>query len=450
MADYGLLTDGFAPKTLPVIHEGLQAAVRAVYGASFNVGDRSIAGQFIGILAEALALVWEMGEAVNSSQDSDKATGAGLDAICALTGTFREAASFSIVSLTLTGTNTTNVPQLSQTRTASTQDVFETLASATIALATAWAATTAYVVGDRRRNGVTQRIYRCITAGTSAGSGGPTTTAFDITDGTVHWRYLGDGEGYIDVDALATKTGPIVAISGDIIQIVSAISGWAGVINILDATPGRDEATDAELRVARETELAGAGTSPADAIRADIVKLDGVTTTRVFVNNTDSTDADGMPPHSVEVLVQGGTSQDIFDQLFNSVAAGIATYGNQTGTVTDSQGSSHTVKFSRPVEVPIYADVFVTKESATYEGDTAVKTAIAELDEGDDAVGRDAVSSRISAAVFADVTGVLDVTLVEIGTAPNPTTSTTIAISTRQLATYDTSRVTVTAVNGTP
>lgn len=54
--------------------------------------------------------------------------------------------------------------------------------------ATAWGATTAYVVGDRVVN--SSKIYRCITAGTSAGSGGPTTTNLDITDGTVHWQYI--------------------------------------------------------------------------------------------------------------------------------------------------------------------------------------------------------------------------------------------------------------------
>lgn len=52
----------------------------------------------------------------------------------------------------------------------------------------AWAISTAYTLGQIRTNG--GNVYECITAGTSAGSGGPTTTASDITDGTVHWRYL--------------------------------------------------------------------------------------------------------------------------------------------------------------------------------------------------------------------------------------------------------------------
>jgi len=54
--------------------------------------------------------------------------------------------------------------------------------------AAAWAATTAYTVGVYVTN--SSNIYRCITAGTSAGSGGPTGTTSDITDGTAHWKYV--------------------------------------------------------------------------------------------------------------------------------------------------------------------------------------------------------------------------------------------------------------------
>lgn len=53
-----------------------------------------------------------------------------------------------------------------------------------------WQATHAYTVGQRVTNGSPKKLYVCITAGTSAGAGGPTTTAADITDGTVHWRYV--------------------------------------------------------------------------------------------------------------------------------------------------------------------------------------------------------------------------------------------------------------------
>lgn len=52
----------------------------------------------------------------------------------------------------------------------------------------AWASSTAYVVGQKVKN--SGNIYICITAGTSAGSGGPSTTSSDITDNTAHWKYL--------------------------------------------------------------------------------------------------------------------------------------------------------------------------------------------------------------------------------------------------------------------
>ncbi len=52
----------------------------------------------------------------------------------------------------------------------------------------AWAISTAYTVGQRRVNG--GNLYEVITAGTSAGSGGPSGTGSDITDGTVHWKYV--------------------------------------------------------------------------------------------------------------------------------------------------------------------------------------------------------------------------------------------------------------------
>jgi len=53
-----------------------------------------------------------------------------------------------------------------------------------------WQPSTAYAVGDLVSND-TFKIYKCITAGTSAGSGGPTGANQDITDNTVHWAYYG-------------------------------------------------------------------------------------------------------------------------------------------------------------------------------------------------------------------------------------------------------------------
>jgi len=55
---------------------------------------------------------------------------------------------------------------------------------------TTWAPTTAYTTGTNVANGT--NVYRCITPGTSAGSGGPTGKGSSITDGTVVWTWIND------------------------------------------------------------------------------------------------------------------------------------------------------------------------------------------------------------------------------------------------------------------
>ena len=53
---------------------------------------------------------------------------------------------------------------------------------------TAWTASTAYNVGDLVRNG--DWGYTCVQAGTSAGSGGPSGTGNNQSDGSAKWDYI--------------------------------------------------------------------------------------------------------------------------------------------------------------------------------------------------------------------------------------------------------------------
>lgn len=92
-----------------------------------------------------------------------------------------------------------------------TTDATPTVAEVTAGLAAAiaalmpvaWAATTAYVVGDRRKN--VGNIYVCVVGGTS-GSTGPSGTRDDIVDGTVTWAYVGP-------TVTATDTGPGTSVT---------------------------------------------------------------------------------------------------------------------------------------------------------------------------------------------------------------------------------------------
>tara|TARA_R110000765_G_scaffold51611_1_gene104095 strand:+ start:3406 stop:6057 length:2652 start_codon:yes stop_codon:yes gene_type:complete len=74
-------------------------------------------------------------------------------------------------------------------------------------IATAWAASTSYAVGAVARN--SDRVYECIRAGTSAGSGGPTSTGDSIADNNVTWKYISEGgiqSGYATVSSITSTT----------------------------------------------------------------------------------------------------------------------------------------------------------------------------------------------------------------------------------------------------
>lgn len=446
---FGLTPTGFVAPSVEELRDATNKKLWSLFGLSLDLSDDDVLGQLVAILSERLGDLWELGEAVNSSGDPDQATGPNLDALCALTGTIRQAARASTAVLTLTGTPLTVVAQGSRASAPVSGKEFATLADAAIQTVPAWAPSTAYLVGARVTND--GKTYVCIDPGVSASSGGPTTEEAVIADGSVDWRFMGEGTGAVDVNAEAIETGPIAAVSGAIAEIETPVSGWEGIINLLDAEVGRSEEKDEQLRVRRVLELAASGGTTRDAMRAVLLKVADVTAVTVFVNDSDVTNPDGMPPSSVEALVQGGDDQDLWDALLAAcVAGGIKAHGNTPGTAIDSQGTAVPVAFSRPTEVPIYVVINLIKDPARYplDGNAAVTAAIVSWGTSG-STGRDAVASAISAQAFR-VDGVLDVTSIFIGTAPAPSSSATISISPRQLATYDTSRVVVNATNGVP
>lgn len=466
MPDYGLLPTGFSPKPLLTIREELNAALRSAFGASLDLGDRSIIGQLVGILAERYSNLWDLMQAVYSSQDTDSASAAALDALCILTGTTRPQAAFSTAPVVLTGDPATLVPAGSGILTTSTGKRFTTDDAATITVVASRATTTYYAVGDRvtAQAAAVDRVYQCITSGTTNADANPLTFPFaadpenlDITDGTVHWTYVGLGTAAIDVDTTAEVTGSVTAVARDLAEIDNPVLGWETAVNLIDATTGRDLATDEELRELREAELGGIGHGTVPAIKAALLDIDGVISATVYYNNTDLTDADGLPPHSVECMVRTAwdvadtvSDQAIHNTLFNNVAAGIVTHGDVVGTVTDEQGTDHTFKFRRPTPVPIYVTLTIIKDAALYpsNGDTLVQEAIVAWGAAQRA-GKDAVSAAISARAF-QVSGVLDVDTCYIGIAPSPSAETTIEIGLRELATYDATRIIVVSSDGEP
>lgn len=378
----GLTSTGFAIKTTEEILASLRARALAEIDPALDVSTDSPIGQILGICADEIASAWELAQAVNSGQSPEDASGFSLTNLAALTGTEREDATPSTVELTLTLDATTTVP-----------------AGSVVAV-----------------------------------TGNPTVRFRTMTDVT------SVGAGAYTVDAECEDTGPTAANAGTITVIVTPVSGWTAVTNAGAATPGTNVESDEALRIRRQIELRAQGTSPVDAIRADMLDTDGdwpgVAQCVVFENVSHLT-VDGMPPHSIEVVVRDEPSLDddvIAARIFALKAGGIQAYGTTVVDVEDSYGYTHAVGFTRATEATVYIEIDLAIDSDEYpaDGDTQVQSAIEAIGV-DYLVGKDVILARLKAAAFS-VAGVVDVTAMRAGFADNPAGTANLTIGRREIA----------------
>lgn len=389
MSSFGVTVDGFVPKTVEEIEQEIKDDQLAEISPSLNQLPTSTLGQLNGIFADKIRECWDVGNAVYRALYPDSAAGDALDQIAALTGAFRLQSAPSTVSLEV------NIDA-----------------------------------------GVTLPVGRLVSSPTT---GVQFVTTEAVTNG-------GGGPADFPVAAESVETGPIAAPSGTLTQIDTPAAGWNTVTNPLDAEPGRDRENDDDFRLRREQLLRISGASTRDAIRSKVLDVEGVAQARVFENSTDFTDGDGLPPHSFETVVEGGLDADIAQTIFDNKPVGIQTFGSSSASATDSQGDSETIFFSRPTTVDIWIEVTVSIDPASYpiDGDDQIKAALVAA--GDALlIGEDVIYAKLLCVPF-EISGVLDVTVFFIGTAPSPTGTVNIPIAPRELAEFDTSRITVATV----
>ena len=242
----------------------------------------------------------------------------------------------------------------------------------------------------------------------------------------------------------SSNTGPVLALAGTLTQIDTPVSGWDGVGNHVAMLTGLNEETDAEFRIRRIAALQGLGNATPDAIRGDLLLIEGVLSVTVFENDTDVIDSGSRPPHSIEVLVDGGTDADIAQAIWDSKAGGIATFGTESDTATDSQGNSQTMNFSRPIDIPIYLDITLTVDSDyPAGGDASVETAVLAwaltLE-----IGEDVIVYPYLVGSFDGIPGIVTI-VIDIGIAPAPSGDANIVIAETERASFSAANTTVTS-----
>ncbi|HGV9335510.1 TPA: baseplate J/gp47 family protein [Raoultella planticola] len=164
-------------------------------------------------------------------------------------------------------------------------------------------------------------------------------------------------DGTVVATATCANSGAVAAVAGSVNGINTPTRGWASVTNPLAATVGVAAETDAELRVRQSQSVALASLTPFDAVDGAIANVEGVTRHKLFENDTEATDSNGLPPHSISAIVEGGDALEIAHTIRSTKGQGVSTYGTTAIMVTDKYGNPYIIRFSRPVDVPVYVSI---------------------------------------------------------------------------------------------
>jgi uncharacterized phage protein gp47/JayE len=163
--------------------------------------------------------------------------------------------------------------------------------------------------------------------------------------------------GHVTVTATCQVDGAIVAPAGTITVIGTPTQGWQTVTNPAAATPGRPVESDAELRQRQTQSVSLPSSTVLDGIMGAVATLPGVERYRPYENDTDVTDANGLPRHSISIVVDGGDATAIAQTIATKKTPGGGTYGTTTIPIADKYGIVHPISFFRPTTVNIFVEI---------------------------------------------------------------------------------------------
>lgn len=173
--------------------------------------------------------------------------------------------------------------------------------------------------------------------------------------------------GSLTVTATCRTPGPVAALANSITRIANPTRGWLSVTNPLAATAGVAGETDAQLRQRQARSTALPSITTIDGLDGALLDVTGVSRVRIYENDQDIVDANGLTPHSINCIVDGGDATTIATIISKKKDQGTSTFGTTTINIIGKYGEPKAIKFSRPVVVEAFIDIDIT----TYPGYTS-------------------------------------------------------------------------------
>lgn len=365
--------------------EYLQTKYRSIFGADIYLESDSQDGQFLAIVAAAINDSNATAIAIYNAFSPATAQGEGLSSVVKINGISRHVASNSTVLVTIGGT-----------------------------------------VGTTINNG-------------------------EVSDGTNTWALPPTvtipSAGEIAVTATAKEAGAITAQAGTIIKIATPVFGWSTVTNAAAASPGAPIETDAALRVRQSSSVALPSQTVLEGIVGAVQSVAGVVRVKPYENDTSVTDSDGLPGHSIALIVDGGDSVNIAQAIANKKPPGCYLYGSTAVSVVDDFGLSQTIRYSAPNLVPISISIELNAltgytTAVADEIKDALVSYFGAMDIGQEVtINRLFVPAQLSGAANSSK---YEITTLEISKKPAAVGAADITIDFDELATLDLTDITIT------
>lgn len=266
--------------------------------------------------------------------------------------------------------------------------------------------------------------------------------------------------GSISVTVTAVNSGAIVAPIGTITKIATPTRGWQTFTNTSAAAPGADVESDATLRQRQAVSTAGSAEAIIDAIRAEVANITGVTRTKVYENDTNTTDANGIPARNISAVVEGGSTVDIATAIQLKKPPGIPTYGTTSYTVTDNVGLPIAINWFVLADKQVYVTVGITALTGylSTTGDQIVAALVeylSALDIGEDVQYMRLISvanltgtaalkaSGLTQAQLDALSATYELTSLEVGFSASPTGTADLTVAFNEAAMSQSSNIVV-------
>lgn len=279
------------------------AQYQEIYGADVNLASDTPDGQMMNINIQVVLDQQDLIAQVYNSFSPDTAIGVVLDQRVAINGIQRQAGTYTITPVTLVVSQSLNLYGLDQ----DSQEV--------------------YTVSDNAGN-------RWFLEETELG----------VAAGSHSYSFRAEDPG-ANLTIPNTITIPVTIVLG-----VVSVNNPTTYTNL-----GINEESDANLKVRRQRSVSLASQGYLAGLRAALQNIDGVTSAFVYENNTDITDADGVPSHSIWVIVAGtGADEDIAQAIYTKRNAGAGMFGVENYTVTQDDGSPFTLYWDEVTTVNLF------------------------------------------------------------------------------------------------